>query len=73
MTTSTASRKYGPKVDLCVRDEELREALGVGKEGGGLADEEVKRIYERESIKIQAAVNKAERAVHALNSLGEEL
>jgi cell division control protein 6 len=73
LTTSTASRKYGPKVDLCVRDEELREALGVGREGGGLADEEVKRIYERESIKIQAAVNKAERAVHALNSLGEEL
>jgi len=71
--TTTTSRKYGPKVDLCVRDEELKEALGVGKEGGGLADEEVKRIYERETIKIQAAIKKAERAVSALNALGEEL
>jgi cell division control protein 6 len=73
LTSSSASRKYGPKVDLCVRDEELKEGLGLDKEGGGLADEEVKRIYERESVKIQAAVNKAERAVSALNALGEEL
>lgn len=73
--TTTTTRKYGAKVDLCVRDEELREALGVGKEGsgGGLADEEVKRIYERETIKIQAAIKKAERQSAAVIALGEEL
>lgn len=76
LTSTTASRKYGPKVDLCVREEELRDGLGLGigsEAKGGLADEEVKRIYEREGIKIQGAVQKAERAVAALNALGEEL
>jgi cell division control protein 6 len=76
LTSTTASRKYGPKVDLCVREEELREGLGLGignETKGGLADEEVKRIYEREGIKIQGAVQKAERAVAALNALGEEI
>jgi Cdc6-like AAA superfamily ATPase len=81
--TSTASqKKYGPRVDLCVREEEVKEGLGLGGEGpgagsgsgsGGLADEEVKRIYERVGIKIQAALKKAERAASALNALGEEI
>jgi hypothetical protein len=53
----------------------LSPALAGGDEGKskGMADDEVKRIYEREGIKIQAAINKAERAAAgSVSILGEE-
>jgi cell division control protein 6 len=80
ITSASSSKKYGPKVELCAREEEVKEGLGLsptptgaGVEAKkGMADDEVKRIYEREGVKIQAAVKKAERASSNVDVLGEE-
>jgi hypothetical protein len=80
-SSASSSKKHGPRVELCAREEEVKESLGLtpalagGDEGKskGMADDEVKRIYEREGIKIQAAINKAERAAAgSVSILGEE-
>lgn len=69
--------KKGFKVELCVKEEEVREALGIvgaGVQGKsmGLADDEVRRVWDRESAKISSALAKAERSA-AVALLGEEL
>jgi Cdc6-like AAA superfamily ATPase len=80
-SSASSSKKHGPRVELYAREEEVKEGLGLtpalagGDEGKskGMADDEVKRIYEREGIKIQAAINKAERAAaSSVSILGEE-
>ncbi|RXK40963.1 hypothetical protein M231_01811 [Tremella mesenterica] len=47
-------RGKGGKVELCVREDEVREGLGIGEKGiKGLAEEEVTRIWEREQGRIE--------------------
>ena len=55
-TNSSASNRKsaGQRIELCARGEEIQEGLSL-KQGGkkGTADEEVARIWERESIKVK--------------------
>lgn len=68
--------KKGSKVELCVGEQEVKQALGLEggvKQGGmGMADDEVRKVYEREDQKIKMALSKAERNA-AVILLGEEL
>jgi cell division control protein 6 len=71
MSRSTSGRKAGsaaggPKVELCVREDEVREGLGLLHAGGkGLADEEVAKVWEREEGRAQKAKDKAAKAAQA--------
>lgn len=71
MSRSTSGRKAGsaasgPKVELCVREDEVREGLGLLHAGGkGLADEEVAKVWEREEARAQRAKDKAAKAAQA--------
>ncbi|WVQ83140.1 hypothetical protein IAT38_005278 [Cryptococcus sp. DSM 104549] len=62
-----ASGGKAGKVGLCVREEEVREGLGLGQglgEGkkGGLAEEEVRGVWEREEGRVRRVKEKAKRA-----------
>lgn len=68
--------KKGSKVELCVKEEEVKDALGCTSptgqsKGQGMADDEVRRVYEREQAKIHSAMAKAERSA-AVALLGDE-
>lgn len=69
-TTSGSSARSktnssGAKIGLCVREEEIKEGLGLGLAvsgttvGKGLAEEEVSKLWEREEAKVQRAKEKA--------------
>ena len=71
--------KKGSKVELCVGEQEVKQALGLGlAEGGsgvkvgGMADDEVRKVYDREDQKIKMAISKAERNASVV-LLGEEM
>ena len=68
--------KKGSKVEMMAKENEVKQALGLG-EGGeklglGMADDEVRKVYLREDEKIKMAISKAERSA-AVVLLGEEL
>lgn len=58
--TSSGAGKRGkpPTVELCVKEDEVRDAL----DGQGVADAEVRKMLEREDAKVSTAMAKAERA-----------
>lgn len=75
MTRSSSSSSRGkngaagaPKVELCVPEEDVKYGLGVEEKGekGGVADEEVKKMWEREDARIGKSREKIARAVEAL-------
>jgi Cdc6-like AAA superfamily ATPase len=63
---SGVSRKsvQGQRVELCVRDDEVKEGLGLGEgvKGKGVAEEEVGKVWEREDAKIKRAREKVSKA-----------
>ncbi len=71
--SSTAAKKV--KIDLCVREDEVREGLGlglgtgsgagavIGKGSKGVADDEVFTVFEREDIKIRRVKEKIEQGI----------
>ena len=68
-----------PRVELCVRDDEVRLALGLaadvggeGVNGKGRADEEVGKIWEREEAKVVRQREKIARAAEALRAVAAE-
>ncbi|KAK4683977.1 hypothetical protein P7C73_g6230, partial [Tremellales sp. Uapishka_1] len=52
------------KIEWCVREDEIKDGLGLGMElgSGGLAEEEVGKIWEREWAKLERAARTAEAA-----------
>jgi Cdc6-like AAA superfamily ATPase len=78
-SSSAASRaksgsSSGPRVELCVRDEEVRAGLGVGSEmkDKGSADEEVGKVWMREEAKVGKQRERLARAVEALKAVAEQ-
>lgn len=78
-SSSAASRvkagsSGGPRVELCVRDEEVRAGLGVGSElkDKGSADEEVGKVWMREEAKVGKQRERLARAVEALKAVAEQ-
>lgn len=69
-TGSGATRKgaQGARVELCVRDDEIKEGLGLveGVKGKGVAEEEVGKVWEREEGKIKRAKEKLGKSITAL-------
>jgi Cdc6-like AAA superfamily ATPase len=56
----------GQKIELNVRDDEIKEGLGIDGAGGkGLAEEEVAKIWEREESRIVRAKEKLSKALEA--------
>ena len=49
----------GAKLDLSVREDEVRDGLGLDRNQKGLAEEEVAKIWEREEAKVQRVREKA--------------
>ncbi|WWD21572.1 hypothetical protein CI109_106058 [Kwoniella shandongensis] len=59
------------KVELCVREEEVREGLGLLEgQSKGVAEEEVKRVWEREESKVRRVKEKLAQAT--ANAVGDE-
>ncbi|OCF45801.1 DNA clamp loader [Kwoniella heveanensis CBS 569] len=63
----------GGRVELCVREDEVRDGLGlvIGQQKG-IAEEEVKRVWEREEGKIRRVREKAAQVAEAI-AAGEEI
>jgi len=57
----------GQKVELCVRDDEIKEGLGLseGVKGKGVAEEEVSKAWEREEGRVKRAKEKLLKAAMA--------
>ncbi|WVF69710.1 hypothetical protein IAT40_004489 [Kwoniella sp. CBS 6097] len=56
----------GGKVELCVREDEVRDGLGlVDGQQKGIAEEEVKRVWEREEGKVRRVREKAVQVAEA--------
>ncbi|WVR04689.1 hypothetical protein IAU60_001700 [Kwoniella sp. DSM 27419] len=79
MTRSSSSSRSkmpstgGGKVDLCVREDEVREGLGlVDGQQKGVAEEEVKRVWEREEGKVRRVRDKAAQALASASADREE-
>ena len=52
-SSSTRVKSHGQRIELCAREEEIQEGLSLKESGKkGTADEEVARIWERESGRI---------------------
>ncbi len=49
----------GAKIELCVREDEVKSGLGLEGTGNGLAEEEVGKVWEREDARIMRAKEKA--------------
>lgn len=66
---STRKGAQGVKVELCVRDEEIKEGLGLveGVKGKGVAEEEVGKVWDREDAKTKRAREKLSKAISALS------
>ena len=47
------------KIELCAREEEVKDGLGLDASGKGSAEEEVSKVWEREDAKVQRAREKA--------------
>ncbi|OCF32524.1 hypothetical protein I316_05704 [Kwoniella heveanensis BCC8398] len=63
----------GGRVELCVREDEVRDGLGlVDGQQKGIAEEEVKRVWEREEGKIRRVREKAAQVAEAI-AAGEEI
>jgi cell division control protein 6 len=58
----------GPRVELCATEEEIKLGLGIdGRQvAGGIADEEVGRVWDREDARVVKAREKLARAVEVL-------
>lgn len=57
-----ATNTSANKVVLCVREEEVKEGMGLMEgQDKGVAEEEVKRVWEREEAKIQRVKQRLER------------
>ena len=68
-----------PRVELCVRDDEVRQGLGLGEvgqdgiaQGKGRADEEVGKVWAREEVKVVRQREKIARAAEALKAVSAE-
>jgi hypothetical protein len=61
----------GPRVELCVPEEDVKLALGLGAgaKQGGMADEEVGKVWDREDARVEKAREKIARAVEVLAGL----
>ena len=53
------------KIELTVREDEVKEGLGLTSAGKGMAEEEVSKIWEREEARVQRAREKAAAAIAA--------
>ncbi|WVQ98140.1 hypothetical protein IAU59_005262 [Kwoniella sp. CBS 9459] len=63
---SSGAANGGGKVELCVREDEVRDGLGlVDGQQKGIAEEEVKRVWEREDGKIRRVREKAAQIAEA--------
>ncbi|ORY23985.1 P-loop containing nucleoside triphosphate hydrolase protein [Naematelia encephala] len=57
---SGRGKSGAPRIEMCVREDEIKAGLGLGEAAGrGLAEEEVARVWEREEGRVKRVLEKA--------------